>query len=295
SCLLATVTMFALSPGGRERDLLLSASLDRKQQLGSARFLSKRRGQEEGFFPQSPVFVVEEHHEALPYWRQQRDESAAHVLLHFDAHPDSAVPDKGYGPELGMSSNDVFILAAGLEGLVDRYVWVWPSWDKRGPRHGSPGPAIFVVLLGRTESGSPCACCPLEHTAVDEQMAANPLAWKSHGDDTELASSCDGEVAENRQLQVCVPTHKLLHVTVREEDVGLLGAWWPSLLGGNLILDVDEDFLGQQIVRNRLTFSDAAVAQAFSCQGNASESELDSALRAVLSQVQEDALSKSIP
>ena len=28
-----------------------------------------------------------------------------------------------------------FILAAALDGLVDRFIWVFPTWDSKGPKH----------------------------------------------------------------------------------------------------------------------------------------------------------------
>ena len=28
-----------------------------------------------------------------------------------------------------------FVLAAALDGLVDRFIWVFPTWDSKGPKH----------------------------------------------------------------------------------------------------------------------------------------------------------------
>jgi hypothetical protein len=87
-----------------------------------------------------PLFVVEEHHEALSVWRDAAEAGAlpwGAALFHLDAHEDFGVPDE----EMTVSD---FIVPAIAEGLVGDFVWVTPPWLDE-PRRDGPG----VVDLGR--------------------------------------------------------------------------------------------------------------------------------------------------
>eukprot|EP00929_Paragymnodinium_shiwhaense_P088053 TRINITY_DN48260_c0_g1_i1.p1 TRINITY_DN48260_c0_g1~~TRINITY_DN48260_c0_g1_i1.p1 ORF type:complete len:544 (+),score=113.49 TRINITY_DN48260_c0_g1_i1:113-1744(+) len=109
-----------------------------------------------------PAYIIEEHHYALHYWKQALPPLVKEVgrplaLLHWDAHPDFAAPeDPGGATRLdsasdswyGMSSNDEFIVAAGELGLIDRTIWIYPSWDARGPRHKQFGDNKILEVAG---------------------------------------------------------------------------------------------------------------------------------------------------
>ncbi|KAH3862491.1 hypothetical protein DPMN_025458 [Dreissena polymorpha] len=90
------------------------------------------------------VFVVEEHHEVLPYWFDAATKGVipqtGNTLVHIDGHSDTAPvlnmpgypffkwPTKDQLKYL-MQTNDGFIQAAAMAGFLNRVIWVWPDWD----------------------------------------------------------------------------------------------------------------------------------------------------------------------
>lgn len=99
--------------------------------------------------PNTPLslFVVEEHHEVIPYWFDAANAKAishhGNTLIHIDGHDDMAPP--AHFPDyptfrwpktkqdfkLLMQRNDVFIIEAIISGLIKRVIWIWPEWDKK--------------------------------------------------------------------------------------------------------------------------------------------------------------------
>ncbi|GFO25598.1 upf0489 protein c5orf22 [Plakobranchus ocellatus] len=93
-----------------------------------------------------PVYVFEEHHEAIQYWFGAVQSGllprrSKNTLIHIDAHSDLAAPvimesfplykwPRFYEISRLMIANDRFILAAAATGLFSRIVWIWPSWDR---------------------------------------------------------------------------------------------------------------------------------------------------------------------
>ncbi|GFO25757.1 upf0489 protein c5orf22 [Plakobranchus ocellatus] len=93
-----------------------------------------------------PVYVFEEHHEAIQYWFSAVQSGllprrSKNTLIHIDAHADLVSPNfmegfplykwpRFYEISRLMTANDRFILAATATGLFSRIVWIWPSWDR---------------------------------------------------------------------------------------------------------------------------------------------------------------------
>ncbi|XP_013386007.1 uncharacterized protein LOC106155636 [Lingula anatina] len=97
--------------------------------------------------PEVKVVVFEEHHEVLRYWFAEAEAGSfpqsGNTLIHIDGHSDEAPPD--YYDEYPffrwpktpkelvymLQKNDVFVVEAVMSGLFNRFVWVWPSWDRQ--------------------------------------------------------------------------------------------------------------------------------------------------------------------
>ena len=80
---------------------------------------------EEGWYG-GGITVVEEHHHVWPVWSHHHPPAVVHI----DAHPDTVY--SGVDPP---DANDVFIYQAAKKGWLKTVVWVWPGWDRGGPRH----------------------------------------------------------------------------------------------------------------------------------------------------------------
>ncbi|CAD5125755.1 DgyrCDS13970 [Dimorphilus gyrociliatus] len=94
-----------------------------------------------------PIYVVEEHHEVLPYWydavRDGLIKRTQNTLIHIDGHSDMNVPIlyKGYPlfrypkspteEDITIQRNDMFIYAAVIAGIFNRVIWIYPSWLKQ--------------------------------------------------------------------------------------------------------------------------------------------------------------------
>ena len=91
------------------------------------------------------VVVCESHERALFHWLRAADEGriprSGVTVVHFDAHPDMAVPVGQFAarwrrqPARLVASADIatFQLAAVGAGLVERIVWLRPAWAKQLP------------------------------------------------------------------------------------------------------------------------------------------------------------------
>ncbi|XP_061191206.1 UPF0489 protein C5orf22 homolog [Saccostrea echinata] len=108
------------------------------------------------------VFVVEEHHEVIPYWfgnsAGNLKEKKGLTLIHIDGHSDMALPQ--YFRKLPflrwpknrkeldyyMQENDMFILSAVLSGMFSKVVWVWPRWDQEN--HENSSHDVYLAKIG---------------------------------------------------------------------------------------------------------------------------------------------------
>lgn len=202
-----------------------------------------------------PVYVVEEHHEVLPYWRAVADvagtRTVGHALVHFDAHPDMAVASPAKGDDFGLTSNDEFIFAAASQGLVDRFIWIWPAWDARGKRHKKHGDVRIVwSTLGHTDDELACIC-ETKYAVEEAEFFSDPLGWqffRSHsagGQSSTPQCENSNEKKLDREAE-CIKERTLMQVFVNEQTLKKIEAWWPTLLAPPLILDIDEDHFGQK-------------------------------------------------
>jgi hypothetical protein len=216
--------------------------------------------------------VVEEHHEALPYWLEAVEngvlQASKVALIHIDAHPDMALPywntklpstdrlPRSGLPKFGsnvnfkpedeevlplMSGNDVFIVAAVLYGLVDRIVWIYPDWDVKGPRH-VPQSENFVV--GKITAGwyhahgrnYPCSC-RIRRINTRQRKSAN----KKRLAECEYATADDEYTIPERK---CRPVHtaQLLQMPMGRVQEFLHGKL--TSRGGGLNLQFHNDSTG---------------------------------------------------
>jgi hypothetical protein len=122
------------------------------------------------------IVICEPHHRVLAHWIQaaleQRIPESGVAVVHFDAHPDLAVPEReiprAWPPLPGplMASVDIatFQLAAVRIGLVDRITWLRPSWANQLP----DGERRFRVGLAK---GAVRVDDPSDYYVLDEGWA----------------------------------------------------------------------------------------------------------------------------
>ncbi|XP_063548331.1 UPF0489 protein C5orf22 [Cydia strobilella] len=93
-------------------------------------------------FKKMPVYVVEEHNEALQFVYSaiggKKLPLEGTTLLHFDAHPDMLIDRKLKGAEaragremLPLLQIENWIVPAAAAGHIDRVVWLRPPWAKQ--------------------------------------------------------------------------------------------------------------------------------------------------------------------
>jgi len=218
-----------------------------------------------------PTFIVEEHHEVLPYWfgKSAGAQQDLPVLIHFDAHPDLAMPSKPKGWTISggspgataskaaqrwMRYNDEFIVGAVLEQRLRRMVWVFPAWDSQGPRHGrSKGPILTILRYGTTSKGSICECTWQPRHALTG--ASNH--WDQNTEDELVQQQAEGCINDDEddvdQNDCHLGTQRLALLQISEEDVllhhKLLQSFTSLEVGPGQIpqiwLDIDEDHFAQ--------------------------------------------------
>jgi len=147
------------------------------------------------------VIVCSSHHHVLSHWLLAAERgaipSAGITVVHFDAHPDLAVPPRPLQrewrsrPGLLVAASDIasFQLAAAWVGLVSRVVWLRPAWAEQladGPRRFRVGyaadgamrvddPSDYYVLDGAWAPG------PSLRDAVDLRVDVLTLARAASG------------------------------------------------------------------------------------------------------------------
>ncbi|ESO93756.1 hypothetical protein LOTGIDRAFT_153217 [Lottia gigantea] len=93
----------------------------------------------------TPVYIVEEHHEVLTYWYNAANRGLLptqnNTLFHIDAHQDGASPENWQAVpffrfpvseheiRLMMQQNDAFIFESVITGFINRWIYVFSSWD----------------------------------------------------------------------------------------------------------------------------------------------------------------------
>ncbi|UCE86701.1 MAG: UPF0489 family protein [Deltaproteobacteria bacterium] len=122
------------------------------------------------------VVVCESHDRVLAHWLRAASEGriprSGVTVVHFDAHPDLAVPDRAVprgwpaDPDELMASVNIasFQLAAVRIGLVDRITWLRPDFSNQLP----DGPRTFRVGLAE---GAVRVDDPSDYYVLDEGWA----------------------------------------------------------------------------------------------------------------------------
>ncbi|XP_050393491.2 uncharacterized protein LOC126811699 [Patella vulgata] len=206
----------------------------------------------------TPVYIVEEHHEVLPYWFKSADRGLipkkGNVLLHIDGHSDGAPPDRfdiislfKY-PKIKdeiralMQANDVFIAGAAQTGLISRYIWVWPPWETTMSSRGNDH-LEFNLLMGLMKgisSDNKLPVCVCFEFIKDIDGWTNNCAHlkksmrESHTLE-ELGISKDKCDIKKTTFVEIVSEDKALELTRSDK--------WLSPLD-HIILDIDEDYYG---------------------------------------------------
>ncbi|XP_045211860.2 uncharacterized protein LOC123563237 [Mercenaria mercenaria] len=201
------------------------------------------------------VYIVEEHHEVIPYWfaaaRKGTIPKTGNTLVHIDGHSDLAPPlyVPGYPVFIWpherelkflMQTNDAFIQASAMTGLVNRVIWVWPDWDKSDHESGYFMSTVSLGFVSVPHQGKPtqkgfCACIK-NRTNFECRTLTNVsrMANKSSDDD-----------GFNIPRSLCKIT-KILIVEEINEDKALAffgkSDWIAK--SEHIILDIDEDFYG---------------------------------------------------
>lgn len=197
-----------------------------------------------------PVFVVEEHHEVIPYWFTAANRGLIPkkgiTLVHFDGHADLSLTRviDGYPmfrwpldhefPYL-MQQNDVFIQTAAMAGLINRVIWIWPHWD-REQQNGNY--TMTVLKIGTYTAGEG------EKAITDFCMCSSVFK----------ATSCftfkDYETDDINQYQTVSQDECFIQKKIIVEEIHELTAaamlLKDKLLVNNedVILDIDEDYYG---------------------------------------------------
>ncbi|XP_076459880.1 UPF0489 protein C5orf22 homolog isoform X2 [Babylonia areolata] len=207
-----------------------------------------------------PVVVVEEHHEVLKYWFDAVDTGVipkkGNTLLHIDGHSDGAPPrDLSLVPwfrlprnhsEVAnmMQSNDVFIASAAMTGVISRYIWVWPEWDR--PDHTEERDhEVSEIIAGwriyYPTDGKPfqrhCACIrPVPTDSTDHED------WECWDDEPDPLELGEASLIKSKKCQMVM---RAVMETIHEEKALelLKGGNWIRP-GEKVLLDIDEDYFG---------------------------------------------------
>ncbi|XP_052780853.1 uncharacterized protein LOC128217624 [Mya arenaria] len=221
-----------------------------------------RGGDKEG---QLPVYIVEEHHEVLPYWFSAATRGlvpkSGNTLVHVDGHSDMAPPVNVPGYPFFkwpahrqikylMQSNDVFIQASAMANFINRLIWVWPDWDLTNHDADytmgtlSLGTVNIKKVNARRNSKS--------RDRVASQFSPFCMCM-NNGTDVECWSLFDverGNMSRERgeyklRSDLCV-IKKLLIFEELHESKAVAFFKNPKWSGRNesIVLDIDEDFYG---------------------------------------------------
>lgn len=209
-----------------------------------------------------PVFVVEEHFEVLKHWfdavKTGAVPSSGNTLLHIDGHSDGAIPPAlSIVPQFRaprnhtevvnmMQSNDVFIAAAALAGLIQRYIWVWPAWDFEEHRNESDHEIIEVQVGWRTfypQNGKPVRqLCGCARPKPSQKNPGSNSEWVCRDHDDDSIEPNAGPIISS--YRCTVEMNGTVEMVSETKAVRLLqeGGWITT--EDSLLLDIDEDYYG---------------------------------------------------
>jgi len=210
--------------------------------------MSAGNNEEDSVNNEIPVYVVDEHHEVIPYWFSAIDEGYVkrhkNILIHIDGHSDMAPPEdfeplkrfkyskgqakKSFFPL--MQSNDVFIQSAIYHELIDYVVWVRPSWTRNHYQTQFVKSYVGITKDNATDRERFCSC-------EKETRSGN-------NGETECAYiPSDSKDREEIDIppSLCKQTKAFKYITISEMK---LLDHLTLKKGGNIIVDIDEDYFG---------------------------------------------------
>ncbi|KAK6172461.1 hypothetical protein SNE40_016103 [Patella caerulea] len=198
--------------------------------------------------PVIPVYIVEEHHEVIPYWFKAAKEgkipTRGNVLVHIDGHPDSVIPNFQEGLPIFhqpktllhlkqmMQSNDAFIMSSVYAGLISRMIWIYPSWNKDFDEDRVLTVGIGYAF-GRTYKDELPLCFCEEYLSEPVTMQCYHIDEHSH-DHKIPRTDC--------KIKQTVIQEEI--VDYKAEELSQSGDWIPST--DNVFFDIDEDYYGCQ-------------------------------------------------
>ncbi|XP_046364991.2 uncharacterized protein LOC124141132 [Haliotis rufescens] len=207
--------------------------------------------------PTTPVYVIEEHHEALLYWYHAAEKGLikqkGNVLLHIDGHSDGAPPEhRDILPKFRlpttreiynmMQKNDVFVIAAAFTGLIKRYIWVWSPWDTKSelPDHFAAKVKLGTVTRRDVDGKliEDICGCPVQGPGEMEESQEQPCLMPKDSNPESPFMEMDGGRC-NIHLEDAV-----IEIVSERKAIELMkaGNWITSL--DSVILDIDEDYYG---------------------------------------------------
>ncbi|XP_041363165.1 uncharacterized protein LOC121378877 [Gigantopelta aegis] len=216
--------------------------------------------QDSGAELEIPVYIVEEHHEVIKYWFNAANKGyikkKGNVLLHIDGHSDGGPPERWMlGPLFRypasseditamMQRNDVFILAAVLTGLINRFIWVFPNWSNSGMEgynaedYGSVRLRYGYLYRRDNDTGrlglELCACA----TSVEFEIENYCFMNNAQFSEDQINS------LPIKESECHIKNTGLVEIVRESKAISLIksGTWITS--EDSVLLDVDEDFYG---------------------------------------------------
>ncbi|XP_052268211.1 UPF0489 protein C5orf22 homolog [Dreissena polymorpha] len=205
------------------------------------------------------VFVVEEHHEVLPYWFDAAESGVipktANTLVHIDGHSDAAPvlnvpgypffkwPTKDQLKYL-MQTNDGFIQAAAMAGFLNRVIWVWPDWDIENHEDYYN---MFTISIGWTYTKtdnwlvrivkSPDKVFCMCYTNGTDLECFSFVNLETGEEDREKGYSVPKEACIVRKLLIIEELHQFTAMKYFNNSDWATGR-------ESVLLDIDEDFYG---------------------------------------------------
>ncbi|KAF6022948.1 hypothetical protein EB796_018745 [Bugula neritina] len=195
---------------------------------------------------QVDVVIVEEHHGVLPYWFELANQS------------------KETTRNESKSKHPSYTLAAIGTGLVDRFVWVWPSWtNKTSYVFGNHTTGLVDLgLFNYTEQNKVttgmCICMKETYTdGVRSKPFTDPLGRTCLYAKPELVPY-EGKDAECYVKVENIRFDYVKDTYMEQNSRNILQGNKPKLAGDNkkklspIILDIDEDYFGCEEVSDSL-------------------------------------------
>ncbi|XP_050415899.1 uncharacterized protein LOC126829811 [Patella vulgata] len=201
--------------------------------------------------PIIPVYIVEEHHEVIPYWFKAAKEgklpTRGNVLVHIDGHPDTVTPNFEEGLPIFnqpktprhltqlMQSNDDFIMSSVYAGFISRMIWIYPSWNKDFDNNRVTMIG-FGYVFGRTfEDELPLCYC-------EELLSESDNMGCYHIDTYDEESHHKKIPRSDCQVKQIVMYEEI--IDYKAEELSQSDDWIPST--DNVFFDIDEDYYGCQ-------------------------------------------------